>query len=156
MSSGQSLWTIQVTGASPFTFQVAGNPAVEHAGGGVTVAHLVLSQPEVGEVKLMAAQAGCVARAWPMEGQSEVQAEQRARFMALGEPGGEPLWAHPACQTCPWFDPMAGEGEVLDGNPAHRGVNPCGLKHLPEESITVLRETSEAYAKAERECPVED
>lgn len=138
MEDEQRLWTIQVTGASPFMFQAPGNPVVEHEGG-VTVAHLVLSQPEVGKIKLMAAAAGVRIKAWPMEGQTREQTALRQRFINIGH-AEEVRWAYPECPTCPWFDPME-QGD------------PCGLKHLPGESITTLLETSEVHQKAVEACP---
>jgi hypothetical protein len=139
MEDEQRLWTLQVTGSGPFMFQAPGNPTVEHEGG-TTVAHLVLTQGEIGKIKLMGAQAGCTVKAWPMEGQTQEQAEQRAQFVALGDQRGEPRWAHVECPMCPWFDPLG-----------HH--DPCGLKHLPGESVVILRETSEAHRKAVEECP---
>lgn len=137
MEDEQRLWTIQVTGSSPFMFQAPGNPVVEHQGG-ITVVHLVLSQPEVGKIKLMAAEAGLKIKAWPMEGETPEQTRQREQFVDLGQ--GEPRWAHPECPACPWFDPID-----------HH--DPCGLKHLPGESVATLMETSEVHQKAVDACP---
>jgi len=133
----QRLWTIQITGGLPFTFQAAGNPVVEHEGG-TSVAHLVLNESEVGELKILAAFGGCAVKAWPMGGQTESQTEERARLNRLGEERG---WPTPMCPSCPWFSPL---------DPAHRDV--CGLRSLPEEAVAILRETSEAHVKAEKSC----
>lgn len=145
----QVLWTFKITGGSPFSFQLSGNPPVDHPGG-VTVAHLVVTKAEAGLVKLRGAESGCKVKAWPMDGQTEEQAEERARFMELGRQ--EPRWESVECPTCPWFDPMS--GKTVGEGPAVFGLSPCGRVHLPAESQAVLRETSELHAQAEQECPV--
>ena len=135
-SDTQALWTLQVSGGEPFEFQAPGNPTMAHDGG-VTVTHMVLLQAEVGELKLKVAGLGGRLRAWPMEGQSSEQAEERARFVGLG--GEEHVWPCGACPSCPWFDPL------LD--------DPCGLSALPPESVKVLLELPE-HLRARKECPL--
>jgi hypothetical protein len=135
-SDDQVLWTLQLTGGEPFEFQAPGNPSMAHQGG-VTVAHMVLRQVEVGELKLRAASLGASLRAWPMEGQSEEQQAERARFVGLGEEDN--VWPCGACPSCPWFDPL------LD--------DPCGLSALPPESVAVLLERPE-HLRARAECPL--
>lgn len=136
--SDQQLWTLQISGPASFSFQSPGNPGVGHEGG-VSVAHLVLRQEEVGEIKLLAAQAGCTVKAWSMEGQTEEQTAERARFMNAGE--GEPLWPSPTCPTCPWFNPLV------------QGSS-CELDTLPEESVAELLRVSEPHVEAKGGCPV--
>ena len=131
----QCLWTLQIRGPE-FAFQSKGNPGVVHTGG-VSVAHLVLSKREVGAIKLLASQAGCTVTAWPMEGQTEEQAEERTRFVGLGEM--DRVWPTPSCPTCPWFDPLQ-EGSS------------CGLDSLPAESVDELLRTSDLHTKAQQDC----
>jgi hypothetical protein len=140
----QQLWTIVITGPEPFTFQAAGNPAMEHSGG-TSVDHLVLTAREVGELKLLAAAAGCKVKANPMEGQNEAQIRKRQRFAGLA--GKEWLWPTPGCPMCPWFDPLSAAPE--DG----QGIRECcGILFLPEESVQTLRATSDLHVQAEKDC----
>lgn len=136
--SENCLWTVQIRGANSFEYQAPGNPSVEHDGG-VSVAQLVLTQAEVGELKIYAAAAGCRVKAWPTDGQSKAQSEARTRILRLGEQEQE--WPTHLCPTCSWFDPL-------------QGGSPCSLNTYPEESIRTLRETSEAHRKSEAECPL--
>jgi hypothetical protein len=137
MEDAQMLWTVKIQGPGTFSFQAPGSPSVDHYGGS-TVTNLVLRKTEIGELKVRAAEAGCVLTAWPVDGQSEEQAQERNRFVGMGEE--DRVWPSVECPTCPWFDPLQ-EG------------SPCGLDSYPSESIEVLRE-SEPHRRAEEECPV--
>lgn len=135
--SDQKLWTIEIRGPGSLTLQVPGNPPLYHEGG-ISVAHLILRQEEVGELKIFAFSAACTLKAWPVDGQDEEQTAERSRFVGLGEE--DRVWPSIVCPACPWFDPLQ-EG------------SPCGLDTLPSESTEVLRKL-EYYAKAEADCPV--
>lgn len=136
--SNQQLWTLQITGPIKFSFHLPGNPPVEH-GGGTTVAHLVALPEEMAKIRGLVLLHGNRIKAWPMEGQTEEQLEERLGLNALARPGLE--WPCLECPLCPWFDP-------------YNEKSPCGRLTWPSESVATLRETSEHHREAETNCPV--
>ena len=131
--SDNQLWTVRISGSSHFQFSSPGNPVVSH-GGGTSVAHLVLTPEEAQEVRSLILRNGCSAEIRPTEGQTETQKAERSQEPAT-------IWPCIECPMCPWFDPFS-------------KVSPCGRLALPQESVAVLRETSDLHSEAEKACPL--
>lgn len=134
----QILHTVKIEGAKSFTFQMKGNPSLDHRGG-LSIAHMVITIKEAEKIKGLAFLHGCTAEVWPMEGQNDEQTAIRRNRAGLASP--ERVWPSKMCPGCPWFDP-------------YRKGTVCGMKGWEPEIIAELRDSSKAHQKAEAECPV--
>ena len=130
------MWTVLVTGGKPFDFQTGINPPVSHSGGR-TVAHLFMGEAEITQLRGLALLQGAVTKAWPMQGQSESQYQERQKRATSFDVAEFPSIA---CPNCPWVEPFQEEK--------------CGYRSLPEESRAELLRTSEAHLEGLRDCPL--
>lgn len=124
-----ALYTVTLHGGEAVILQFSGNPGFEHRGG-TSVAHLVLNEQEVDQLKGLGVLYGITVRVRLMEGQAGPTGEL---------PENDLTWRTVACPTCPWFEPNK------PGN--------CGLTAWPSESVKELRRTSTAHVEAEKSCP---
>jgi hypothetical protein len=116
-----SLWTITMRGGNPRTFQLRGNPTVEHDGG-QTVHHIVATQAQVRLLRDLMQVEGCEIEFIPARRESSTQRHERAALLGRGME--DAVWPSPGCPGCFWFDPTDSDPcRYRSGDPTTRSLS---------------------------------
>jgi hypothetical protein len=133
------LWTFRIRGGESFSFQLEGNPQIDH-GGSVSVFHLMLTAEQVPEtVAFIESHAATVLDYRQMEGQTDEQREERRKYIGIGQDNR--VWPSASCPECFWFDPAQEE--------------PCGFLGWDQSAVL---EAVRCHPKSKTDlaaCPLE-
>ena len=131
-----NLYTLWVRGGNPFSLLSQANPSLDHDGGD-SVSHLILSLPELGEVKkfIQTQGASVTVSTWA---QTDAQEKERLKLLGVGQEGR--TWPSFLCPECAWFDPLE--------------ETPCGKKSW-DRSVVESFKSPKAVADWEK-CDAKD
>jgi hypothetical protein len=130
MPHNRCLWVLSLSGGRTLSFQIPGNPPVNHQGGS-SVHHLHASIEEIQAIQKLCQDQGILISA-----RENIPQERNPRD------NKDPFVRCPECLSCPWWDPV-----TLGPDKS------CSLREAPKEVVESLMEYP-GYREASQRCPV--